>query len=102
MTLREAITDIAANIPVEALEFKSYGKNGRLMATSRTVNVQVPNAAVPGHPDKRARMQVTFCVNFLDIDGAEKYTAKAENRAEQAVESLTPEQRNALLEKYLK
>ena len=100
--LQELLTDIAKSVEAEALEFKTYGTKGRQMATTRTINLNVPAVTVPGTNGKVGRMQVTFCVNFLDIAEPQVYAERTANAAEKALDVLTPELRKELFEKYQK
>ena len=98
-TLKQAIINAVASISEGNLEFKEYGK-GRKMATTRTQNVTIQGAPVPGQQGKVARLQVTFCANYLGITDADKYQASLEGDAEAALAALPPEAREALLAKF--
>lgn len=99
MSLKAALLAIAKSVPVEALTFKPYGKAGRQMATTRTINVN-ETLPVPGHEGKVARAQVTFCVNFMDIANEQDYKARQADNASAALDNLSVEERKALLAKY--
>jgi hypothetical protein len=100
--LRELLADIAKSVEKEALTFKTYGTKGRQMATTRTINLNVPAVEVPGTDGKVGRMQVTFCVNFLDIAEPTVYAERTAHAAEKAIDVLTPELRAELFAKYNK
>jgi len=99
-TLKDAIIAAVASISKENLEFKEYGSKKRQMATTRTQNVTILGAPVPGVEGKVGRLQVTFCANFLDIADAATYQERVSDEAESALAALPVEQRAALLAKY--
>jgi len=95
--IQKLLGEIGAGIPEGALEFKAYGNKGRQMATTRTINTTVQAVPVPGRPGKVARLQVTFCANFLDIADAEVYAKRTAENAKSALAALPQEARDALL-----
>jgi hypothetical protein len=99
MSLKAKLLEIAKSIPADALTFKEYGKAGRKMATTRTINV-TDNGPVPGQPGKIGRHQITFCLNIMDIANEADYKERQANNAESALENLSVEERKALLAKY--
>jgi hypothetical protein len=99
MSLKARLLEIAKSVPAELLEFKEYGKQGRKMATTRTVNV-VDQGPVPGHEGKVGRYQITFCLNIMDIANEADYKARQDNAAVSALDAMTPDQRRELLAKY--
>lgn len=99
MSLRARLLEIAKSIPAEALTFKEYGKVGRKMATTRTINV-VENGPVPGQPGKIGRLHITFCLNIMDIANEADYKARQADTASSALANLSPEERRELLAQY--
>jgi hypothetical protein len=99
MSLKDKLLAIAREVPETALTFKEYGKAGRKMATTRTVNV-TENGPVPGQPGKVGRYQITFCLNIMDIANEADYKARQADTASSALENLTAEERKELLAKY--
>lgn len=101
MSLEKQLETIARSLPAGVFTFKDYGTKGRKMATTRTVNVNVEQVPVPGQDGKVARAQITFCVNLMDIDTQANYNSRRIVNADNAVDSLSPEQKRALAEKLL-
>ena len=99
MSLNEQLLAVAKGITEGQLTFKPYGKAGRQMATTRTVNVQ-SQGPVPGQPGKVGRYQVTFCLNIMDIANEADYKARQNDNAANALEHLSVEERRELLAKY--
>lgn len=99
MSLKQALLVIARSVPQDALTFKGYGKAGRQMATTRTINV-TENGPVPGFPGMIGRHQITFCLNIMDIAKEADYKARQSDNASNALENLSPEERRELLAKY--
>lgn len=100
MTLKQRLLETVRTLTKEQLEFKGYGKAGRQMATTRTINVQEV-LPVPGQPGKVARAQVTFCVNFMDIATQAQYDERKGEQVDNALDQLDPEQKRALAERLL-
>lgn len=101
MNIKQALTEIAKTIPVDAYEFKPYGKSGKQMATTHSVNVNVNGVPVPGQEGKLAHLQITFCANLMDISDAAKYQATQEKEAKTALDNMSEEARSALIAEYL-
>jgi hypothetical protein len=99
MSLKQALLTVAKSIPADGLTFKEYGKAGRKMATTRTINV-VDQGPVPGQPGMVGRYQVTFCLNIMDIAKEADYKARQADNASTALDNLSAEERRELLAKY--
>jgi DNA-directed RNA polymerase specialized sigma24 family protein len=99
MSLKQALLVIAKSIPEAGLTFKEYGKAGRQMATTRTINV-TENGPVPGKPGMVGRYQITFCLNIMDIAKEADYKARQADTAQSALANLSPEERRELLAQY--
>lgn len=101
MSLKSKLVELAKSVPAEALQFKTYGKANRNMATTRTINVIEDAIPVPGHDGKVGRAQITFCVNIMDIDTLEKYKSRRQDAANSALDNLSDEEKRVVAERLL-
>lgn len=92
------LVDLAKSLTAKDFESRT-NERGKTYFTTKQIAVPGFTMAVPG-TDKVGTARITFCVNLTGITTAEQAEARAVDEAENALAGLTPEVRDALLEKY--